>query len=196
MKAPCSINGCGRPVLARGFCNAHYLRQKRKYPERMNDPLRTPYGEPKRWILDHVEHRGDDCLIWPFARLPSGYGTIEWGGKTVTAHRQMCKLAHGEPPTTKHQSAHSCGNGFGGCVHPQHLRWATSSENQMDKLAHGKDTRGERNAAHKLTVADVLYIRKTYRPGVVTLKSLADKFGLNKTCVHKIVKGESWAWLK
>jgi hypothetical protein len=194
MKTACSIGGCDRAVSTRGLCQLHYARAWRKGC--LEIKRRTPQGVPVQWLLDHVSHEGSECLIWPFARLAAGYGTVAVDGKTVTAHRQMCRVAHGEPPTPKHNAAHACGNGFGGCVHPRHLRWATPSENQMDKVEHGRATRGERNAAHKLTVVDVLYIRKTYRPGVVTLKSLADEFGLNKTCVHKIVKGESWAWLK
>lgn len=192
----CSVKNCDRPHIAKGFCNSHYKRVQRHGSAAPERRLKAGPGKPRQWLLQHVEHDGDGCLIWPFARLSSGYGTVEWDGNTVTAHRQMCRLAHGEPPTTKHNAAHNCGNGFLGCIHPKHLRWATPSENEMDKVAHGTDARGERNGFHKLTAADVAYIRQTYRRGVVTMQSLADQLGVNKTAINKVLKGDSWGWLK
>jgi hypothetical protein len=57
------------------------------------------------------------------------------GQPREAAHRAMCRLIHGNPPTPKHQAAHSCGNGRRGCVHPGHLRWATDAENRAERRA-------------------------------------------------------------
>jgi hypothetical protein len=58
-------------------------------------------------------------------------------GDTLYAHRLMCQLAHGDPPTPDHIAAHSCGRGHEGCVNPNHLSWKTYSENELDKRVHG-----------------------------------------------------------
>lgn len=94
------------------------------------------HGEPLRWLLDHVEYPEKGCLIWPFARDGKGYGSLGKKG----AHRRMCEIVNGPAPTPKHHAAHSCGNGHLGCVHPRHVRWATCSENQMDRFLHGTAT--------------------------------------------------------
>jgi hypothetical protein len=76
-------------------------------------------------------------LIWPFARYNNGYGNVTFydalGKHSTGAHRIMCKLVHGEPPTPKHEAAHSCGNGTGGCINPHHLRSDTRGGNNADK---------------------------------------------------------------
>lgn len=91
-------------------------------------------GQGIKWLREHVSYRGDDCLPWPLSKDGRvGRGRVGWNGKHYWAHRLMCVLAHGEPPTPKHQTAHSCGKGHEGCVNPRHLSWQTNSENQLDR---------------------------------------------------------------
>lgn len=94
-----------------------------------------------QWLKAHVGHAGTECLVWPFGRFSNGYGQVYIQGKNCVASREMCILAHGNPPTPSHEAAHRCGNGHLGCVNPQHLRWATAAENQADKLTH-QEVRG------------------------------------------------------
>lgn len=56
-------------------------------------------GRAYQWLLDHQEHDGDYCLIWPFYRNPNGYGMLGYNGDNHWAHRFMCELANGPPPT-------------------------------------------------------------------------------------------------
>lgn len=49
----------------------------------------------------------------------------------------MCQKAHGDPPSPKHDAAHSCGRGHEGCVNPNHLSWKTKKQNQADRITHG-----------------------------------------------------------
>lgn len=85
----------------------------------------TVHVSPLQWLHDHVDHEGDDCLLWPFTKNARGYGTVTYA-RGYTAAAAMCELAHGNRPEGK-QSAHSCGVRL--CVNPRHLRWATRSEN-------------------------------------------------------------------
>lgn len=88
------------------------------------------------WIIAHKDYAGKDCLIWPFSRIPTGYGNLGHNCKIYYAHRVMCELVYGPCPAGM-ECAHSCGNGRGGCVHPDHLEWKTPSENNLDKRKHG-----------------------------------------------------------
>lgn len=102
-----------------------------------------PAGQGKgiTFLREHVAYDGDGCLIWPFSRTWNGYAQVGLDGIIKKAHREMCRLAHGEPPTPKHVAAHSCHNGKGGCVHPGHLSWETPSENTRQRREAGTLTK-------------------------------------------------------
>ena len=187
---PCAVQECDRPAECQGYCKPHYSRLLRH-----GDPLlgRTPVGGPLAWLQRHVSHQSDECLIWPFRRRSTGYGEAPFRGARMSANRIMCILAHGEPPTEDHHSAHSCGNGFGGCVNPKHLRWATKSENEIDKLDHGKSNRGTRHGMSKLTEEDVRSIRAA--EGSMPQKAIAEKFGVSRATIGAIHSRQRWSWL-
>jgi hypothetical protein len=131
--AICAVEGCGKSLEAKGWCKAHYMRW-----QRYGTPLGGEAAEPGKlwaWLLVHRSFSGDHCLIWPFSRHQKGYPsqlTISGLNHRERATRVMCALVHGPAPTTKHQAAHSCHNGHLGCVHPQHLHWATGAENAAE----------------------------------------------------------------
>lgn len=189
MTKTCSIEGCSRKSKSLGWCIAHHHRYLRH-----GDPLGggTAWGAPMQWLRDHLNHIGDECLIWPFARRTSGYGEIYADGKMINAHRRMCELRHGPPPTPKHEAAHSCGKGHLGCVNGSHLRWATPAQNQADRLIHGTHKRGERQWMAKLTEADVLAIRAMR--GIPQWK-IANRYGVDQSHISDIVHRKTWAWL-
>lgn len=189
----CDVPGCDKPHEARGYCSAHYDKLK-KYGDPLHSLVSTAPGEPLSFLQSLVGHDGDGCVLWPFARYPSGYGEINDGGTPKNAHRIMCVLAHGEPPTPDHVAAHSCGNGFAGCVNPRHLRWATQSENENDKVLHGTSNRGERSGSAKLTESDVRAIRSL--EGRMTQQEIADKFGVHLMTVNSILRRRNWGWLE
>lgn len=144
-------------------------------------------GSSERFLREHVGFMADACLAWPYRTVLTGYGLAVINGVQKRASRWMCILAHGEPPTAKHQAAHSCGNAS--CVNPRHLRWATAKENSADKIAHGTTNHGERNGKTILTPKDVEFI-KAAPPD---LKALMDRFGVSKGCISKIRSGKRWA---
>lgn len=96
------------------------------------------HGKALMWLQNHVDYPHRDwCLIWPFARDKHGRGMLGANGEHHWAHRLMCKMAKGEPPTPEHTAAHNCGCGHDGCVNPHHLDWKTQAENLEDCRAHG-----------------------------------------------------------
>ncbi|TBG78586.1 hypothetical protein ELG76_04010 [Rhizobium leguminosarum] len=190
-KSSCSISGCCEPHVARGYCNAHY----RRFVKHGN-PLggRTPRGELLRFINEVVlRHFGEDCLAWPFSKGGTGYGLIKIDGKMVGAHRYVCELAHGEPPTPEHHAAHSCGRGHEGCIAPEHLSWKTPAQNHADKLIHGTHNRGERQGQSKLTEGAVREILA--KKGFESQRKLAKRFDVAQSTIAYIHTGRNWAWL-
>ena len=103
---------------------------------------RAPNGAGESFIWRHVGHHSQDCLIWPHSLCTAGYPSCMIGGKIMLAHRFMCQIAHGAPPTRNYHAAHSCGNRK--CINPEHLSWKTGSENQMDRPAQGRPFTGRR----------------------------------------------------
>lgn len=188
----CSIQNCGKPHAARGWCSVHYNRWRTN-----GDPLSggTSMGEAYRYYRDIVlTYNGDECLSWPYARDSGGYGRLRVAGKGQSVHRLICEEANGPPPSGEHEAAHSCGRGHEACVAKRHLFWKTPKENSSDKFVHGTVTRGEVNSSAKLTENDVRSIRSLR--GVMPQSKIASLFGVGQSCVGKIHSGTNWGWLE
>lgn len=129
----CTIHGCDRAHYAKGLCNAHYLRCWNT-----GDPAgsgKAMRGDGIAFLDKALAHTFDECLFWPFGCNSDGYPAVWIGGRNKRAHAVICERAHGPKPQEKDHAAHSCGNRS--CVNPIHLRWATHSENMLDKRVHG-----------------------------------------------------------
>lgn len=142
----CSVDDCGKPVKARGMCSIHYQRWLRNGDASI---VRKPRGRVLPFFMDHVGYQGEDCLEWPFASEPSGYGKVWYEKRNWNVHRLMCYLTYGPAPSRSHVAAHNCGNPA--CFNPNHLRWATPQQNAADKVLHGTAGRGEKNPMARLT---------------------------------------------
>jgi hypothetical protein len=194
---PCSVGGCeGNAHRAaegkRGYCSKHYQRLRRH-----GDPTRVekPSSPALDWLRAHVGHPTDECLRWPFHIGDDGYGRVHRRGddQLTTASRAMCEMAHGAPPSPKHEAAHSCGRGDNACTNPRHLYWATSARNHADKIEHGTTNRGERQWRSKLTAADVHEIRRLR--GSMTQTKIGARFNVHQSVISDIYRGKKWGWL-
>lgn len=184
----CSIENCGKHVVAWGLCDAHYRRWKRH-----GDPLGggTSYGEPLKFLESAKSYQGDECLIWPFGARGRGYGACLVDGKQVDVHRYICEHAHGVPPTPSHDAAHNCGNPP--CISGRHLRWATRTENMDDCLIHGTRPRGERHGISKLTSEQVREIRAL--SGKMLQRDIGARYGVKQITISQIITRKNWGWL-
>lgn len=147
-------------------------------------------GKTIQWLRDHVNYDAEYCLIWPYFRNPNGYGQLGYLGKPYWAHRLMCEMAHGEPPTPQHEASHSCGNGHMGCANPKHLSWKTRTGNGLDCRAHGTQARS-RAGKDRLTDARVEQIRAL--KGKKTQAEIALICGVSEPTVRDIFLGRSHA---
>jgi hypothetical protein len=146
-------------------------------------------GRAFAWLQEHIGFSGDECLIWPMSRDDKGYGQLGYLGGVYKAHRLMCILAHGEPPTQTHAAAHECGNGHLGCVNPNHLEWKTPSANTMDAVRHGRYGHGV-GWKGKLTARSVSEIKAL--AGRLTNVELGLLYKVHPETIAKIRRGETW----
>lgn len=184
----CSVEGCSATVDRvnggrKGMCGVHYQRMMRH-----GDPTREPWGSERlEWLKSNSQHTGDECLIFPFPTDATGYAAMTVGGKKTHAHRLMCTLSNGAAPSRRHQAAHACG--VRACCNPRHLSWKTQSQNEADKLSHGKSNRGERCGSAKLTASDVVFIRTCSDK---KQRELAAMFGVSRGHIAGLRSGRFW----
>jgi hypothetical protein len=147
-------------------------------------------GKAYQWILAHQDYPHKDwCLIWPFARDKHGRGMMGYNGASYWAHRFMCRLVNGDPPTADHTAAHNCGNGHGGCVSPHHLAWKTQADNLEDCRAHGTLVRHRGGNVRRVLPEEIMAIRDAR--GFQTQGQLAAKFGVSEGTISDIWHGRS-----
>ena len=182
----CTVDGCTDPTIARGWCSKHYYRWKRN-----GDPLATTRSPDGSTLDERLRFTGwtvtrSGCWEWNGAiRNEDGYGaTTQPGSRNMLAHRAAYAAWVGPLPDDV-ILLHSCDNPP--CINPAHLRQGTDAENSADKLARGREARGERSGAVKVTDAVVDEIRARYAAGGATHRSLAAAYGLSKTHIGAIV---------
>ena len=178
---------CGKPIVARKMCSAHYNRWKRHGDPRVR--VLAPRGQSLAWLKQVRDIETDECVVWPFKpKTTTGYPQLWIGGKLCRGHSVMCEWINGPRPDGM-ECAHSCGNSM--CVNPRHLRWATPAENNQDKWLHGTAKVGEDNHASKLTEADVRAIREMFKSGA-NKGEISRRFGTSRKNVAVIVNRLTW----
>lgn len=192
----CSVTGCEVAAIARGWCPTHY-NAWHNHGDPLHPRLKAKNGELEEWLRKHASFEGSDCLIWPYGRMSKGYAGIVFprhlNGKATGAGRFMCELAHGKAPSPSHEAAHSCGNGHKACVNPNHIRWSTHEENELDKDLHGTRCIGTRFSTAKLDDDKVRQIRiiKKKNPQKNN-QEIAYIFGVSRAAIHQVLSGKRW----
>lgn len=72
------------------------------------------------------------------------------------------------------------------------LQWGTHIQNQADRVLHGTDSRGANHPCVKLTEHQVIEIRQSFKPRLVTYKILATRYGVTKWHIADILLRKSW----
>jgi hypothetical protein len=128
-QSTCSVPGCERRVVARGWCSMHYQRMKRHGST--HDP--RPTAEGRFWskvnkngpVSDYRPTLGP-CWLWTGARSGAGYGHRRVGGHYVDTHRFAYELLIGPIPAGL-ELDHLCRIRL--CVNINHLEPVTRQVN-------------------------------------------------------------------
>ena len=122
----------------------------------------------------------------------AGYHQIRNGSLRERRHTLVAETYHGPRPTgqvVRHR------DGVSGHDHYLNLEWGTQAENCADTAAHGKSTRGSKNARAKLSPEQVRQIRSRLSAGE-SGTAIARDFGLSQSTVCDIHTGRTWGHLK
>lgn len=140
----------------------------------------------------------DDCWEWQGFRNETGYGRITNKGRvagwprSIRAHRYAYALHTGQHPGEM-LVRHSCDNPP--CCNPAHLMLGSPADNAQDKVERGR-TNPPIGSQHKralLTEDQVRDIRARFRRGKYGDSSRAAReFGVSKTTIAGILRGEQW----
>jgi hypothetical protein len=147
---------------------------------------------PERFWKKVAKYGPDDC--WPFmGKISSkGYGKFQHNKVIWTAHRFAYLLTHGDSFLKNDGVFHTCDNRK--CCNPNHLFTGSIQLNVDDMMAKGRNNqpKGEKSPRSKLREYQVRDIRQSYIPGVVTMKSLAIRYGVREGHIWGIIKRVAW----
>lgn len=146
----CSVEGCEKPDVARGWCRTHYSRWQRHGD--VNDAGRRgrqPIPLEVRFWAKVRKGAPDECWQWLGAKSALGYGSIIAGSRYTGdsgprhAHRVSWELTNGPiPPGEGYHGTcvcHRCDNPS--CVNPAHLFLGSQLDNIADRHAKGRSAR-------------------------------------------------------
>lgn len=136
--------------------------------------------------FDFYAVKSDGCWIWRGSVAGrSGYGKLGFNGRTLAAHRLSWELHRG-PIQPGMVVCHHCDNPR--CVKPDHLFIGTTLDNVRDKIAKGRDPRGERNTEARLTESQVRNILADKRSS----REIGAAYGVSNTAIWLIKSGRKW----
>jgi len=131
----------------------------------------------------------DACWIWGGPVDRDGYGIItDDAGRQVRAHRVAYEMQHGQIEAGKYV-LHSCDNPP--CCNPKHLRDGTNSDNVADKVARGRQAKGEGIGRNLLSADEVRRIRSLYGTGP-TQQQLAEMFNVSVSTIQAVTSRRIW----
>lgn len=135
----CTVDGCERPVTARGWCAAHYSRIRKHGDVQAHIPVGSIKG---RSDGEFVERSSIEERFWPKVDIPanplecwrwvgaidaqSGYGRMRVKRKTDYAHRISYEMSI-DTIGAGLEIDHLCRNRW--CVNPLHLQAVPASVN-------------------------------------------------------------------
>lgn len=185
---------CKLPVLARGWCRAHYYRWKRTGDVRADEPL----GQMRpRSLVTEAEvfahfmgatPPDQNCWDWPSVTR-NGYGVFSLANRLVAAHHASYRIYRG-PITPGLFVLHSCDRPI--CVQPAHLSLGTPQKNMDERSERDRNPCGEDSSTAKLTADQVRWIRS--QEGM-SHKAIADAIGISRPTVTAIRNRRLWKHL-
>ncbi len=142
-----------------------------------------------------VRRKGNVGLRKPYL-TKSGYFYIvmrrDGEKKAEAVHRLVAKEFLPRPKIHEIHVAHKDGDK----AHNRHanLKWCDRSENEMDKVGHGRSNRGARQGRSRLNANAVVHIRQAIKKGCAQ-EELSAVYDVARTTISSIATGKSWAWL-
>jgi hypothetical protein len=157
-----------------------------------NNPLKLPKltEKDKQRFQSKIRVIKNNCWNWT-DKLNSEGRALFWKGKHYyMASRIAWLLAYGYDPG-KFLVCHICDNGA--CVNSKHLFLGTHIDNMIDRDIKKRTLRGDNHPSSHLTVKDVLNIRRIYKQGGISQRTLANIFNISQLHISRIIRKKSWS---
>jgi len=134
------------------------------------------------------------CWLWMGTKDVHGYGRLSVNKYPTLVSRLSWEIFIGPIPN-KMLVCHKCDNPK--CLNPSHLFLGTHLDNMRDMIKkghadHSHNAKGEDHFKAKLTIKDVLAIKKRYKIGDISQSLLGKQYGVCKSTVTKILTGVNW----
>lgn len=190
----CKEDDCYKPLKAKGWCSMHYYRF-------------TVHGDPsvtlKVYGLDrsnvdavkaYLDARSVDvggCRVWNTDNTSNRYGWVSSGNINQSAHSLSYEINVGSIPDGMNV-LHRCDNGL--CIRPEHLFLGSHAENMADKVAKGRQVKGDRVNTSKLNEEAVIEIRRRLSDGDGH-RDIALEYNVDESTIRAIRDGKTWKHL-
>lgn len=149
-------------------------------------PILSPLATAKFW--SRVAIPSDfQCWEWQGKKNDSGYGRVTG----AMAHRVAYQLFNGPVPDDI-LIRHRCDNP--GCCNPRHMLLGTNLDNMGDAVRRKRTARGRGHVNTRISERDAAYIKAN--PDRLTLRALAERFGIAVSTCSYIRSGRSWKYLE
>ena len=141
----------------------------------------------ERFFLSYEPEPNTGCWIWTGHLNKSGYGLFRLNGKQHKAHRAAFMMYCGDIQDGMFV-CHTCDTPS--CVNPRHLFVGTHEENMLDmkKKGRGNGAKGESHPKAKLTIPQVIEIRRDTR----LQREIASDYGVTQGVISSIKRGDIW----
>ena len=173
---------CDSPFTAQANEVAH---GRRLCGKRCADAAMSKSPEATFWASFQ---KTDACWLWTGDLGKDGYGIFNAGHHKYRGHVYSYTLHHGPIPDGLYV-LHHCDTPP--CVNPDHLFTGTAADNAADKVAKGRQQRGQGICWAKMTEDRVRQMRAERAAGM-TLKALGARYGLNHSTVADICLRKTW----
>jgi hypothetical protein len=128
------------------------------------------------------------CWVWKKSLFHNGYGCISYKNNAYRAHRFSYEYFIGEIPKGIFV-CHFCDNRK--CVNPEHLFLGHPKDNSKDMLNKDRSAKGINHSQAKLTIEEVMKIKKMIAEGLRTL-DIAKQFSISRQAITDIRYSRTW----
>lgn len=187
----CSVEKCGRDVVARVMCHMHYKKVLRGGIATIDNRSANKKDALTRFLTKFRIAPDTGCWEWIGSKF-GGYGMV-WieEGRNIGAHRFSWEAFKGPIPEGMFV-CHHCDNRK--CVNPNHLFLGTHADNMadMDKKNRRGTLRGNACPWKKLSSNAVATIKDLLLKKAASRKVLAEQYGVSESTIYDIVNNKTW----
>jgi hypothetical protein len=144
-------------------------------------------------FFDYLGHKQPNgCILWAGNTNKDGYGVIGSGtrkGRMLLAHRVSYEILVGPIPN-RLEVLHRCDTPP--CISPACLFLGTVQDNMADKVAKGRQLKGESIPWAILTENIVREMRRRHASGEGTIQEIADDFGVSFNATRCAIRMKTW----